>query len=767
MNNAERVVSINLNDAMGSVNKILSKLSSIDFNFDPLFDGKIHRFSRRSKNKSAWYIARLIPTPHGDYPIVCCGDWATSEKHTIKPDAKELNGSAEHVKKAIAEMMAEEEKCRAERQEVAKQVAVEQWEIAEPRRESEYMRRKGFDGNFGARVAKDGTLLIPTIFDGEMVGLQRVAPDGQKRFLAGQRMKGAYFIIGNITPENPAYLCEGFATACSINVATGRPVVVAFAASNMPEVARAFSGYKIVPAADNDRFTEGNPGAVAAEKCIAYLGYKPVMPTFPDGDDKSTDFNDLHIRYGLSETRKQLEADMGEVVGIRSRVAAKAKVRMSDVYRKIAEAIDGKNASPVPDFPYRFHVVEPSPGTRLIAQETEPMVLHYVSEKAVVHAILQYAHALYLPRTGDGVGFEHKHASEAMKFWRGYVEPIPEPKMVSWPGEEGYTLRRLPWEMKKGDTPLFNEMMGRTTNAEALQCFIGSLFFSQADLQQYVWIKGLGQNGKGALSRFLRRALNGAYSSQTVPTIGDKFWTSGLIGARLVVFPDCNNRTFVSSGLFKSLTGGDPVKIEQKGQQPFTTELKAKFMFLSNETPHLSSEKADMRRAIYCEMQEIKEKPRAGYEDDLWLEGGRFLAKCFSLYSEKCNGHGQIEIKDNEALDNVVTSLEEEFEVAVQKHFKVGPSQNCLPTHFQKKLDFIWPRDKKSQYEFRAWLERKHAVRKKTSRDHGDAKIYTGISVIGFSSVETKSADKPADGCGHQGRTPESHVGLDVDGADI
>ncbi len=727
-----------LETTSGSVNKILQNLTANNFNFTPAFDGKYHRFNRL-KPKSGWYISSIVETRSGvRHPLVVCGDWVSGERFKFYDDTLTDSNNTE-LKAAIEKAMQEEGVKRKERADFAKTVAAEEWNLAEPDRVSPYMQKKGFTWNFGARVSKDGTLLIPTYAEDVMWGLERIYADGKKMYLPGQRMKGCYFVIGHLTASAVAYLCEGFATGCSIHMATNAAVIVAFSANNMIDVAKSFTSHKVVPAADNDRFTEGNPGITAAHKASAYLGYKPVVPTFGQDDTVSTDFNDLHNKSGIDECRKQLEVPMGNVVGIRSKEQKVGRVKMADVYRRIADAMVGKNIPPVPDFPVRFHVVEPSPGTRLIAQETEPEVLHYVSEKAVVQAILQYAHQLYLPRTQDGVGFEHKHASECMKFWRSYIDPISEPKMVSWPGEAGYTLRRMPWPLQEGETPLFDEFMERTTNAKALQCFIGSLFFDESDLQQYVWIKGLGQNGKGALSRFLRKALNGAYSAQTAPKEHNQFWTSGIIGARLVVFPDCNNRTFVASGLFKSLTGGDPVRIEMKGQQPFTTELKAKYLFMSNENPHLSSERADMRRAIYCEMEEIHGRPRPEYEAELWAEGGQFLAKCFRLYMESCPNHGQIPIGDNDSLENLVSTLEEEFEVALNSYFIIGEGKQCHPAQFQNQLDFIWKNDRRSQLEFRNWLERTHGIKKTSRRVSGTQgiKIYTGIEAIRYPEVKT------------------------------
>ena len=151
-------------------------------------------------------------------------------------------------------------------------------------------------------------------------------------------------------------------------------------------------------------------------------------------------------------------------------------------------------------------------------------------------------------------------------------------------------------------------------------------------MQQYVWLHGKGNEGKGSLNRFLQRVFGPAYCSKQPNESGDKFWTHELLGKRLVVFPDCNDQKFVTSGLFKSMTGGDPVAVEAKGEMSYTTRLNAKYLVLSNEKPQISSEKADKRRIIYCEIAPREDLIDLNFEARLWDEGGAFLGKCWSLY---------------------------------------------------------------------------------------------------------------------------------------
>lgn len=112
------------------------------------------------------------------------------------------------------------------------------------------------------------TLLVPAKDTaGALISLQRILPDGQKRFLKGGRTAdGAFTIHG--AKDKPLYLAEGFATAATIRELTGGTAVCAFNSGNLAAVAKAIRELQpdrqVVIAADNDQFTDGNPGVTAA-----------------------------------------------------------------------------------------------------------------------------------------------------------------------------------------------------------------------------------------------------------------------------------------------------------------------------------------------------------------------------------------------------------------------------------------------------------------------------------------------------------------------
>lgn len=414
------------------------------------------------------------------------------------------------------------------------------------------------------------------------------------------------------------------------------------------------------------------------------------------------------------------------------------------LYRAVGLAIDRSELSLLPPFPRRFVAIEPSPGVLLPLEVDEQGVCRHVSMKAVRKAIMNY---VTITLCGvPGYSWEVRHAQDCAEFWLSLTPVVEEPKPVAWVDDPvdleatppvGLTFNRLPWSYigadGEGRTPTFDKLLGRVSNVAALVDWIGSIFDPKADRQQYVWLRGDGSDGKGALVRFFNRVLGIAFAAKAVPSMEDTHWTAGLIGKRLVAFPDTNAVGYPSSGPFKHLTGGEPVDINPKHKDPYTADLNAKFMFSSQKRPALSSEYADRRRVIYCEF-----RGRAVFEHDfeerLWEEGGAFLSLCIHNYRVGYPKGGPIKT-DTTEIDEWTSVVEEPFEVALEQHLELVP----VPAAGEPPVNYMLPVqmqriakacgfDTRRQGEFVIWLERTHGVKKRTVRIGGEPrKVYVGV----------------------------------------
>jgi putative DNA primase/helicase len=211
----------------------------------PVFDGKIHRFGPKKK---AWYALRKIDLQSGKKVVGgAFGVWRGDDNNAVAVEIDWKGVSPEERAAAEQKQREFEERERVKRQRQAENAANRarlQWESAQVDGASPYLERKKVTPE-GVRFQEDGTLLVPAVkyrAEGrDLAGLQKIAPDGSKRFNTGMEKLGAACKLGRIqTDEKIIGVVEGYATGRSVRMASneGLPVVVAFDAGNILSVAK-------------------------------------------------------------------------------------------------------------------------------------------------------------------------------------------------------------------------------------------------------------------------------------------------------------------------------------------------------------------------------------------------------------------------------------------------------------------------------------------------------------------------------------------------
>lgn len=137
-----------------------------------------------------------------------------------------------------------------------------------------YLVRKGIPPERLWQQADD--LLVPMSDpSGFLWNLQRIAPDGSKRFLPGGRTKGLFWFAGE--PRDVICIGEGMATMAAVRRATGYNVIAAMSAANLPTMARIAQerspSVQLLIAADDDA-----AGMKAAREAVALTGALIVRP---------------------------------------------------------------------------------------------------------------------------------------------------------------------------------------------------------------------------------------------------------------------------------------------------------------------------------------------------------------------------------------------------------------------------------------------------------------------------------------------------------
>lgn len=214
-------------------------------------------------------------------------NWAVHEKAIAWRPEEPVKINREEMRAKTEARLLEQKK----KQEVAAKKAA--WMMHNAKLGSHpYLLSKGFPEGKG--YIFEGSLLVPMRVGNALVGLQVISQDGGKKFLYGQRTKGAELVCDN---KGRHILCEGYATALSVRRALMQnkmryTIHVCFSAANMVEIALRHKDSFII--ADNDA---SETGLRAAKKTK-----RPYWMSPNTGEDA----NDFEMRCGTNALAEEL-----------------------------------------------------------------------------------------------------------------------------------------------------------------------------------------------------------------------------------------------------------------------------------------------------------------------------------------------------------------------------------------------------------------------------------------------------------------------------
>lgn len=239
------------------------------------------------------------------------GDWSKSSKYTWQQATKKRG--VKLTTKILQDQQIRQEVIDQAREDAVRHCTAK-WEAALPAPDDHpYLVKKGIKAN-GARITEDGKLMLCAINDEDQIsGLQLIDANGTKRMETGSKMDGCYYAIGEIEPNRPVIITEGFATAASIAQAYFPSkvfVVSTFGTSNLLKVAKYYrerlGNVDIIIAGDDDIDKERNAGREAATKAAQEISARLVFPQFKERQNGETDFNDLSQLEGSITVYEQL-----------------------------------------------------------------------------------------------------------------------------------------------------------------------------------------------------------------------------------------------------------------------------------------------------------------------------------------------------------------------------------------------------------------------------------------------------------------------------
>jgi putative DNA primase/helicase len=242
-------------------------------------------------------------------PAARFGNWRLGIDHTWSANHRVVRASPADMA-AIAARKAQERKAREAWHRQAESEARRLWQASRAANaDHPYLAAK----RLGAAVVADAQapqvvvrqaggdlmILMGTVAGGPC-NLQRIGPDGRKRFLPGGRLEGAFWYAGKPRCAPIIAIGGGFATMAAVRLATGLPVIAAMSAGNLEAVAMAIHAdrpaARLILCADMDAGPQGNIGQAKANAAAAAVpGALVALPPRPadwPADGRGWDFAD-------------------------------------------------------------------------------------------------------------------------------------------------------------------------------------------------------------------------------------------------------------------------------------------------------------------------------------------------------------------------------------------------------------------------------------------------------------------------------------------
>ena len=315
-----------------------NKMSELGLIVDDInANGKLQRCKAvgdKGREKSGYYVLHI-----DGYPAGHIGNYKTGEsvkwKFEFNKEEARINNSNSFTPKEnynyLDKQREKEENLNKEYQKNSLRLEKEFFnaDFVEPAHS--YLQRKKIDIPFNyLKKDKYNNILIPLEdINGKIWSIQRITQNGDK-FIGVLRSKeekeqdiecpskkkGCFFTNTSLKEHKEFLICEGFATAMSLEKILDKPVIMAVDAGNLINVVSAlrekYPNKQITIFPDNDRKKElqgkENVG-LAKAKAIKekYPNVKIIPPKIKNNDMQLSDYNDLYVKYGKDIVAKQIK----------------------------------------------------------------------------------------------------------------------------------------------------------------------------------------------------------------------------------------------------------------------------------------------------------------------------------------------------------------------------------------------------------------------------------------------------------------------------
>lgn len=320
---------------------------------------------------------------------------------------------------------------------------------------------------------------------------------------------------------------------------------------------------------------------------------------------------------------------------------------------------------------------------------------------------------------------------EMFSYWQKYGVKVQGDKVED--GHEGgvrtcnselvdsdyWSLYRSPWV--PDDTvpfPLLQKTLDRMSEGPAFAAWIYGTYSGLYKGRQVIWLYGPdGEEGKSYLAKFLAaqffgenkgyKAIDGIQIKQ-----GSRFLNSNFVGAKLVVYPDCNRVHLMEMEIIKSLSSGgrDSTVSEEKFKSAQTITIDARVLVCSNFLPEVRRDNWYQSRLALCRIKPLTEAKDPDIDKKYMEELPGFLAYGKKCYEELCKDNEKITLSpEHSAWIETLIDKQDPLEKDIfNRHFILDSSATITLKRVMQILELEENvKDDKSRKMWIEWLDTK------------------------------------------------------------
>lgn len=307
------------------------------------------------------------------------------------------------------------------------------------------------------------------------------------------------------------------------------------------------------------------------------------------------------------------------------------------------------------------------------------------------------------------------------------------------------------------EIPSTLSVLKRMSEGDAFAAYIWGIYSNQYKGRQIFWIYGAdGEEGKSYFVRTLGTALFGENAGYKAVSAKDNskqtnFTLSNFVGARIIVYPDCNFPGFISTEFAKTISGGgrDSIVSEEKFEAAQTTTIDGRLIILSNKQPEVINANWYLSRLAYCEMQGFGEEKDPDFDVKLENELNGFLHYAKECYERLCPNHEEIRLKTKtkRTVTSLIGSDDITFSVVLHENFDLDNSACIKISELNNTLKISEEFSRREIKEFTEWLINTHGLRKiRNARAHKTTDLH-GIKlkdlIVGTTGPATSTGKVP------------------------